>query len=138
VAGYKPVSIIQANIPHMQFPDGSNDSTEALTRAFVLCPLATAITFVAFVTAALSEKIGTLVASMATLLALLLTLVALVCQYMVFGVVGDAVEDSRVANVFSYRGGAACTTLLALIFLFSSGVILFATSCTASRQSRNT
>ncbi|KAH8666571.1 hypothetical protein BX600DRAFT_539705 [Xylariales sp. PMI_506] len=133
--GYDPVSIILETYPNnfLSFSESDRRAARALTRAFVLHPVAAGLALVAFVTAALTERLGSVAASAASFLAFAVALAPVACDFAAFGIVRDAVERSDQFDVAAYRGTGADASIVALLLLFVSGAILFVTCCSARR-----
>ncbi|GAA5976688.1 hypothetical protein JCM5350_006721 [Sporobolomyces pararoseus] len=72
---------------------GTQDTIRAVTKAFVLHPIATGIAFLAFLIAACSDRIGFLCASFVTLFTFLVTAACVVLDIVFFYVVRRYVED---------------------------------------------
>jgi SUR7/PalI family len=84
VIGYQPAAIM-SEIDGTTFSSAGADSADALTNAFVLHPVASALAFIAGI-AALGGFFGSLVAMLIAMVAWLITVVVLAIDFSVFGV----------------------------------------------------
>lgn len=82
--GYAPASIM-AEIDHTSFSEAGTASADALTRAFVLHPVACALAFLAGIFA-LGGIVGGLVGTMVAAVAWIVTLVVMAIDFAAFGV----------------------------------------------------
>ncbi|GAA5847290.1 hypothetical protein JCM3766R1_003938 [Sporobolomyces carnicolor] len=115
----------------------AQSTIRAVTKAFVVHPIATGLAFLAFLIAACSDRIGFLCASLFTLFTFIVTVVCVVLDIVFFYVVRRYVEDNYDVTVdISYSAGT-WVTVAALACEF---VGFFATCCaclSARRKARN-
>ena len=87
VIGYAPAKIM-AGIDHTSSTRAGSDSADALTRAFVLHPVACALAFIAAIIS-IGGVVGGLIGSMVAVVAWLITLVVMAIDFAAFGVSHD-------------------------------------------------
>lgn len=131
--GYNP-SLIMAQIDGTQFSVASEDTTKALTRVMVLHPVACGMAFIAFLLALGSGVCGALLASIVSALTFIVTLVVMVCDFVLFGIIKNHVNQDGTGSHAYYSVGM-WTILAAMILLFFATFIVFFT-CFSSRMHR--
>jgi len=135
VIGYAPAAIM-ADIDHTSFSRAGTDSADALTRAFVLHPVACALAFIAaFIS--IGGVIGGLLGSMIAVVAWLITLVVMAIDFAAFGIIKDHVNKDG-SGSHAYYSVGMWTTLAAMILLFFGMIIVFFTCCSERRKKRST
>lgn len=115
------------------FTDTAAKSLTAVTKGFILHPIAGCLAFLAMIVACAADKIGYLFASILTLLAFLASLAAMLIDFVAFAMVKNHVGDA--GGSASY-GGATWMTLVATILLLiamSTAMI----SCCCGRSSKH-
>ncbi|KAI1497823.1 actin cortical patch SUR7/pH-response regulator pali [Biscogniauxia marginata] len=145
--GYDPTSVLEEYLSSSSsssssdtFSDAATATSRALTRVFVLHPIATGLAFVSFLLAAGAGFIGSLLASLGSLLTFVVVVVALVCDFVGLAIVRGKVNDD--GGVFAGSGAsaswgsAAWTILVAAICCLIASVVLFFTCCSARIHGR--
>jgi len=133
VIGYAPAKIM-SQIDQTHFNLVGTDSADALTRAFILHPVACALAFIAAIVA-LGGVIGGLLGSMIAVVAWLITLVVMAIDFAAFGIIKNHVNSDGSGSHAFYSVGM-WTTLAAMILLFFGMIIVFFTCCSERRKSR--
>ena len=113
----------------------TSSALKHLTSALVLHPVATGLTFIAFLIALFAHRIGFIFASLVAALAWLITLVVLVVDLVIFDSVRHHVNDSSNAIPASATFGVGIWLVVAafLVLIFASFITCF--GCfTDSRQ----
>lgn len=77
---------IVANMNNTRFSNGTATTVHNLSRALILHPIAAAVSFLAFLTALASHRIGFLFSSLIAGVATLITLIALILDLVNFSV----------------------------------------------------
>lgn len=113
--------------------DGVTKSLTAVTKGFILHPVAAALTFLAMLVACVSDKIGYLFATILTFLAFLASLAVMLIDFVAFAMVKSHIGD---AGGKANYGTGTWLTLVATIILF---VAQFATliSCCCGRSRKH-
>lgn len=124
-----------ARIDGDKFSNITSGTSEGLTRAMVLHPVACGLAFVAFLAALGMGMLGSLVAGLAAFLAWIFTLVALAIDFSVFGVIRHHVNHGRTGS--KARFGLAIWTLLAAFLALFFGMLLVFMTCFSTRHERN-
>lgn len=132
--GYKPIEIMEA-IDHTTFSSVSRDTTDSLTGAFILHPIACGLTFIAGI-AAFGGVFGSIVATAIAIVAWVLTLVVMAIDFTIFGIIKSHVNNDGSGSNAYYSVGM-WTTLAAFVMLFLGTVIVFGTCCTRRRRDRD-
>lgn len=139
--GYNPANVM-ANIEDTSFSDGTADSLKILTRIMILHPIATGISFIAFLFALGAGFIGSFLAAIVAVLAFLVTIVAMIIDFVLFGILKHHINDSSDDQSGSHArySVAIWTILAAAICLLIGAVIVFFTCCSArlhKKKARN-
>ncbi|KAI0885930.1 pali-domain-containing protein [Annulohypoxylon maeteangense] len=135
--GYDPVSVVEENVNGLSFSDAASDSAKALTRVMILHPIATGLTFIAFLLVLGAGVVGGLLASLVSLLAFLVTLVALVCDFVAFAIIRNKINDADSGNAATATWGPAIWTLLvSAICSFLAVFVVFFTCCSSRMHGR--
>ncbi|KAK7739201.1 hypothetical protein SLS53_005838 [Cytospora paraplurivora] len=132
--GYRPANIM-TSIEDTTFSKTSRDATHVLTRVMILHPIATGIAFIAFVLALGSGFFGSLLAAFTSLLAFIVTLVALICDFVLFAIIRDNVNDDGAGSHASYSVGIWTILAAAITSLLGAAVVLL-TCCSARLHKR--
>lgn len=119
-----------SDIENTDFSDAAHGTVNGLTRVMVLHPVATGISFIAFLLALGAGFIGSLLAAVVSLVALVITIVVLVCDFVLFGILKDNVNDDGTGSRASFSV-AIWTILAAAVCSLLGAVILFFTCCSA-------
>ena len=141
MVGYNPLKEMAAVEP-TDFSDASENTSKALTRVMVLHPVACALSFIAFLLALGSGFIGAIFAALVASLAFIVTVVVMACDFVLFGIVKNKVNDNDSDSYAEFSAGM-WTILAAMIMLFLATVIVlppavlrdFTASATAGFQS---
>jgi len=129
--GYKPAEIM-SQVDGTHFSRVGTDTTDALTNAFVLHPIACGLAFIAAL-CSIGGVIGGLVGSIVAVIAWVITLVVMVIDFVVFGVIKNHVNSDGSGSHAVYSVGM-WTCLAAMVLLFIGAIIVFFTCCTARRR----
>jgi len=136
--GYNPAEIM-SQTDGTQFSQYATDTTKALTKALILVPIATGITFIAFMLTLGAGVVGSFLASLVALLAFIVTLAVLIIAFVLFSIVRSNVNDDGTGAQANYSTGM-WTLLVAAICTLLGTVIVFFSCCSARlhRQRRST
>jgi hypothetical protein len=129
--GYKPAEIM-SQIDGTHFSRAGTDTTDALTNAFILHPIACALAFIAAL-CSIGGVIGSLVGTIIAVIAWALTLVVMAIDFTVFAVIKHHVNSDGTGSHAVY-GVGMWTCLAAMILLFLGAFIVFFTCCTERRR----
>jgi len=135
VIGYKP-AVIMEGIDHTTFSRSGRDSTDALTNAFILHPVACGLAFIAGLVA-LGGAIGGLIGTMIAAVAWLITLAVMAIDFAVFGIIKNHVNKDG-SGSHAYYSVGMWTVLAAMIMLFFGMILVFFTCCSERRKHRGT
>ncbi|WWC57539.1 uncharacterized protein I303_100071 [Kwoniella dejecticola CBS 10117] len=112
-----------------------NDKLEHVTKALILHPIATGLTFISFIIALFSDRLGFIFAALIAFLAFLVSLAAMVIDFVMFGIIRHEINDNTTASA-SFDNAIWLTLAATIILFFSTFVVCFET-CTNRRNSRN-
>lgn len=112
--------------------DGVSKTLTAVTKGFILHPIAAAFAFLAMIVACLSDKIGYLFASILAVLAFLSSLAAMIIDFVAISLVKNHIGDAGGRATF---GTGTWLTLAATILLFiATFTTLLSCCCGRSRK----
>lgn len=134
MVGYRPANIM-TDVEDTSFSSSSRSVTHVLTRVMILHPIATFIAFVAFLLALGSGFFGSLLAAFTSLLAFVVTVVSLICDFVLFAIIKDNVNDDGSGSHAEYSAGM-WTILVAAICSLLGAIVLFFTCCSARMHKR--
>ncbi|ROV98579.1 hypothetical protein VSDG_04339 [Cytospora chrysosperma] len=134
MVGYRPADIM-TDVEDTSFSSSSRKVTHVLTRVMILHPIATFIAFVAFLLALGSGFLGSLLAAFTSLLAFVVTVVSLICDFVLFAIIKDNVNDDGSGSHASYSVGMWTILVAAICSLLGAVVVLF-TCCSARLHKR--
>jgi uncharacterized membrane protein len=120
------------------FSDYEEKTAKAMTRVFVLHPVAAGLSFIAFVLAIGAGAVGSFLASLVAVLAFVLTVVVLACDFVGLGIVKSNVNDERNGRFDSHAhwsGGMWCV-VAAAVCSFLGAVVVFLSCCTGRVKKR--
>lgn len=126
------------DIEQTTFSNGSRESIKILTRVMILHPIATGISFIAFLLALGAGVVGSLLAAITSVLAFLVTVVAVICDFVLFGIIRDHVNSSDHDTSGSHAkfSVAIWTLLAAAVCSLIGAVVVFFTCCSARLHKR--
>ena len=119
-----------AAIQDTDFNDAQENTSKALTRVMVLHPVATGLSFIAFLLALGSGFIGAIAAAIVSTLSFIVTVVVLATDFTLFGIVRNKVNDMGDGRTATW-GAGIWTLLAALVMLFLATVIVLLTCCSS-------
>lgn len=129
--GYK-IADIMSEVDGTSFNLASADSTNGLTNAFILHPIACGLALIASIFA-FGGFFGSIVGVLIALLAWVITFVVMVIDFVVFGIIKDHVnKDGSGSHAFYSIGMWTC--LAAMILLLIGTILVFFTCCTERRK----
>ncbi|KAF7543250.1 hypothetical protein G7Z17_g10897 [Cylindrodendrum hubeiense] len=131
--GYNPAQVI-TDVDGTEFSNASENTSKALTRVMVLHPVATGLSFIAFILCLGAGTLGSFMASMVSALACLVTIVALACDFVVFGIIKRKVNDSNTGSSAHWSVGIWLVVVSAICTLAATVVVFF--TCCAGRARR--
>lgn len=132
--GYDPADVITAEIPNSEFSSISSDAAKTLTKVLVLHPVATGLSFIAFLLAIGAGVIGSFTASMVSLLAFAVNIVALACDFAGFTIVKHKVNDLN-TSVHAKFGIAIWLVVAAAACNLLATILVFISCCSGRRSS---
>lgn len=106
----------------------------------ILHPVAAGIAFLAFVMALGSGFFGSLLAALTSLVTFVVTVVVLICDFVLFALIRDNVNDQN-NDAHAYYSVGIWTVLVAGLCALLGAIIVFFTCCSArlhKRRSRHT
>jgi len=127
--GYNPGGIMS----YIDAKDVTSDTAEGLTRVMILHPIGCGLAFIAFLLALGAGFFGALLASMVSAVAFIITLVAMACDFALFGIIKNKVNNDGTGSHAYYSVGM-WTILAAMICLFLATFIVLFTCCSARRH----
>jgi hypothetical protein len=131
--GYQPTAIM-SQIDGPKYSTSGGDTADALTRVMILHPIACGLAFIAFLLALGSGFCGALLASIVAAVAWLITLIVMACDFALFGIIKNNVNNDGSGSNAYYSTGM-WTVLAAMVALFiAMFLVLF--SCCNSRRTR--
>ncbi|KAF3761026.1 pali-domain-containing protein [Cryphonectria parasitica EP155] len=135
--GYDAADVM-ASIDDTSFSDASRDTANGLTHVMVLHPIATGISFIAFLLALGAGFFGSFLAAIVAALAFIVTIVVMIIDFVLFGIIKDHVNSSSDDTSGSHaKFSVAMWTILAgAICLLIGAVIVFFTCCSARLHKR--
>lgn len=101
----------------------------------ILHPVAAGIAFLAFVMALGSGFFGSLLAALTSLVTCVVTVVVLICDFVLFALIRDNVNDQN-SDAHAYYSVGIWTVLVAGICSLLGAIILFFTCCSARLHKR--
>jgi hypothetical protein len=134
VIGYNPASIMET-IDKASYNTASIDTSKALTRVMILHPIACGLAFIAFLLALGAGVFGALLASFVSAITFIITIAAMACDFVLFGIVKDKVNNDG-SGSHAYYSVGMWTILAAMILLFFATFIVFFT-CFSARMHKN-
>ena len=123
------------NTESTDFSKTSLDSTRGLTKVMILHPISAALTFIAFILAIGAGFFGSFLAAVVSLLAFLVTLVALICDFVLFAIIKNNVNDDD-SGSDAYFSIAMWTLLTSAICSLLGTIVVFFTFCSACLHRR--
>jgi hypothetical protein len=109
--------------------DFAENTARILTRVMILHPIAAGLCFIGSVLGFGSGIVGSFCASLMGLIAFLATLVALVCDFVLFTIVRNAINDNNNLGLRAAYAEGLWTLLAAAACAFLASIILFVTCC---------
>ncbi|KAF7563458.1 hypothetical protein G7046_g659 [Stylonectria norvegica] len=131
--GYNPAKVMKS-LEGTSFGEISENTPKGLTRVMVLHPVATGLTFIAFLLCLTSGTVGSLMASIVAALAFIVILVALICDFVGLGIIKRKVD--RDASTSHATWGVAIWLLLASAAATLAATVIVFFTCCASRARR--
>ena len=119
------------------FSDYARDTTRTLTKVMILHPIATGITFIAFMLSLGAGFVGSFLASLVALLAFIVTVVVLITDFVLFSIIRSNVNDGNRGSQVFYTT-AMWTLLAAAICTLLGTVVVFFTCCSGRLHERRT
>jgi len=123
------------SIDNADFSDYAEHTTRALTKVMILHPIATGLCFIGALLGAASGMIGSFIASLIALLSFVVALVALICDFVLFSVLKNNINDGNTGNRAQYAEGI-WTLLAGAVCALLASVILVLTCCFGRRRQR--
>lgn len=133
IVGYNPANYMR-EVDGTAFSQYSEDTTRVLTKVMILHPIATAVTFIAFMLTLGAGVVGSLLASLVALGAFLITAVALICDFVLFSIIRSNVNDNSTDSDAHYSTGMWTLLAAAILLLLATIVVFF--SCCSGRMHR--
>ncbi|XMA07864.1 hypothetical protein WAI453_000655 [Rhynchosporium graminicola] len=135
--GYNPANVMK-RIERTDFGSASENTSEGLTRVMVLHPVACALSFIAFLLAVGSGFIGSLFASIVSFLAFVVTIVVMACDFTLFGIIKNHVNDNDddKSGSSAHFSTGMWTCLAAMVALFFGTFLVLFTCCAARREKK--
>ncbi|KAI0179568.1 pali-domain-containing protein [Hypoxylon sp. FL1284] len=133
--GYDPIAVVAQNVNNVDFSDAAADTSKGLTRVMILHPIATGLSFIAFLLALGAGVVGSLLASLVSLLTFIVTLVVLITDFVCFAIIRSEVNNNSNGSRAEW-GAASWTILVAAICNLLATVVVFFTCCSARLHRR--
>lgn len=124
-----------AAIDKTSFETIEGSTSDGLTNAMVLHPIACGIAFIAFLLSCGAGVIGSLTGAMVAFVAWILTLVSLAIDFSLFGIIHHHVNDDG-SGSHAYFGSGIWCLVAAFVALFFGMFIVFFTCCAARREKK--
>jgi len=119
------------------FSDYARDTTRVLTKVMILHPIATGVTFIAFVLSLGAGVVGSFLAALVALLAFLVTVVVLITDFVLFSIIRSNVNDAN-TGAEAFYSTALWTLLAAAVCTLLGTVVVFFTCCSGRLHKRRT
>lgn len=132
--GYKPADVM-TDVEQTSYSDYSRKVTHGLTKVMILHPIAAGIAFLAFLMALGSGFFGSLLAAFTSLVTFVVTVVALICDFVLFALIRDNVNDQNSEAHAYYSVGIWCVLVAGIASLLGA-IIVFFTCCSARLHKR--
>ncbi len=122
-------------VDNTQFSDYARSSTDGLTKAMILHPIACGVNFIAFLLGLGAGVVGSFLASVVALFGFLLTCVILIIDFVLFSIVRSNVNDDGTGANPNYST-AAWTILVSGICSLLGTIVMFFTCCSGRMHRR--
>lgn len=132
--GYDPAAVM-FDVDRTQTASYSRKTTRALTRVMVLHPVGAGLNFIAFGLALGASVLGSIAATLFALLAFLVTAVVMICDFVLFSIIRNDVNDVDNGSHARFSVGIWCVLASAIASLLGA-VIMFASCCAAGLRKR--
>jgi len=114
----------------------SESTTKALTRALVLHPVATVLSFIAFILTLGASAFGSFIASIVAFTAFIITAIVMLCDFVLFGILKADINENEDSESHAYFSvGMWCVLVSALCSLVAS-ILVLATCCAGRFKKR--
>lgn len=123
------------SIDGTSFSNLSEDTPEALTRVFVLHPVACGLCFIAFLLCLGAGTVGSLLASLVSGLSFVVILVALICDFVGLAIIKRRVDRDD-SGADAHWGAAIWLVLVSAILTLIATIIVFVTCCAGRTKRR--
>ncbi|KAH8881548.1 pali-domain-containing protein [Thozetella sp. PMI_491] len=134
--GYSPADVMH-KVEGTDFSDYAKSTTDSLTKAMILHPIACAANFIAFMLGLGAGFVGSFLASVVALVAFLITCVVLIIDFVLFSIVRSNISDDGQGSDAHYST-AAWTILVSGICSLLGTILLFLTCCSGRMHRRRT
>ncbi|WWC67356.1 uncharacterized protein I206_101264 [Kwoniella pini CBS 10737] len=114
-----------------------NDNLEHITKALILHPIATGLTFISFIIALFSDRLGFIFAALIAFLAFLISLTAMIIDFVMFGIIKHEINNNTTTAEAKFENAIWLTLAAVIILFFSTFVVCFETF-TNRRNQRST
>jgi amino acid transporter len=132
--GYAPAHIIVA-ADRTQLSDIEAGTSDSLTRAMILHPIACGTAFIAWIVSIGAGVIGSLFGVLAALVAWILCLIVMATDFSLFGILRHHVNHDR-SGSRAYFGSAMWCLCVAFVLLFFAMIIVTFTCFSARREKK--
>jgi len=135
MVGYNPTSVVNM-YTSVSYSHAAVSSTNTLTKVMILHPVATGIMFIAFVLSLGAGIFGSLLAAIIAALGFLVTVVALICDFVLWHIVRDNVNDQDGHSTYARYGAAIWCILVSAICSLLDTIVVFLTCCSGRLHRR--
>lgn len=132
--GYAPAHIMAA-IDHTDVTDIEAGTSDSLTRAMILHPIACDVAFIAWIVSIGAGVIGSLFGVFAALVAWILCLIVLATDFSMFGILRHHINNDR-SGSHAYFSSAIWCLYVAFVLLFWAMIIVTFTCFSARREKK--
>ena len=132
--GYEPAHIIAA-VDRTKLTDIEAGTSDSLTRAMILHPIACGVAFIAWIVSIGAGTIGSLFGVLTALVAWVLCLIVMATDFSLFGILRHHVNHDR-SGSRAYFGEAIWCLCAAFVLLFFAMIIVTFTCFSARREKK--
>lgn len=133
--GYNPASFLETTY-NTDFNGAQVNTSKGLTRVMVLHPIACALAFLAFLSAAGSGICGALIGAVTASVAFVITVVVMATNFVLFGIIKSHVNDDGSGSHANFSVGM-WTLVAAMVCLFFGTLVVFFTCCSSRMHRQN-
>lgn len=131
--GYAPAHIIAA-ADRTQLSDIEAGTSDSLTRAMILHPIACGVSFIAWLLSIGAGVLGSLASVFAALIAWILCLIVMATDFSMFGILRHHVNHDRSGARAEFGSAMWCLCVAFVLLFFAMGIVTF--TCFSARREK--